>query len=214
MDNRTPDVPFHLYYAPRTRAVRPRWLLEEIGAPFTLVRVDLASKQNRTPEFLALNPLGHVPVLVDRRSGRDIVVCESAAICLYLADTISEAGMAPPVGSPERAAYLQWMLFAMTTLEQPATQFFEHSILFPPEERHAPLVTKARARWDEVTSVLEGVLAPTPFLVGSKLTAADICVGSILAWGQQMGMLGARPALTAYVDRLLRRSAAQRAHAD
>ena len=87
-----------LYYAPHTRASRPRWLLEELGVPYELVRVDVAHQENRQAPYLLINPLGHVPALVDG----DMTIIESAAICMYLADKFPEKKMAPAVGSPPR----------------------------------------------------------------------------------------------------------------
>ncbi len=54
-----------LYYAPKTRAGRVRWMLEELGVPYELHRLDLASGEHRTPEYLAVHPLGRVPALLD-----------------------------------------------------------------------------------------------------------------------------------------------------
>jgi glutathione S-transferase len=81
-----------LYFAPRTRAVRPRWLLEELGVPYELVKLDPSKQENKTPAFLALHPFGEIPVLVDG----DVTLFESAAICLYLADRFPEKNLAPP----------------------------------------------------------------------------------------------------------------------
>src|SRR6266581_3251982 len=103
-----------LYYVPMTRSNRPRWLLEELGAPYEIVRLDIGAKENRRAEYLALNPLGHVPTLVDG----DLVLFETLAICLYLADKFYERGLAPSFESPERAAYLQWTVFATVSAEK------------------------------------------------------------------------------------------------
>ncbi len=97
-----------LYFAPRTRASRPRWLLEELEVPYELVKLDLSKQESRTPAYVALHPFGEVPVLVDG----DVTLFESSAICLYLADRFPEKRLAPSLGSPDRGPYLQWMLFA------------------------------------------------------------------------------------------------------
>src|SRR4051794_3745039 len=103
-----------LYYVPRTRAVRARWMLEELGVPHELHRVDLANGEHRSPEYLArVHPLGHVPVLVDGETA----IFESAAIIAYLADRFPEKQLAPAPGSPERGPYYQWMFYAVTELE-------------------------------------------------------------------------------------------------
>ena len=90
-----------LYFAPRTRATRPRWMLEELGHPYTIIHVDLDAKENREPGYLRVHPLGRVPVLVDG----DVTIFESIAICMYLADKYLERGLAPLVSSPLRGPY-------------------------------------------------------------------------------------------------------------
>ena len=75
-----------LYFAPRTRATRARWLLEELGVPYELVKLDLARQENTTPAYLAVHPLGEVPALVDG----EVTLLESLAICLHLADRYGE----------------------------------------------------------------------------------------------------------------------------
>ena len=85
-----------LYWYPGNASLVPHMLLEEIGAPFTLERVDRANNAHKSPEYLKLNPNGQIPVLVDG----DLVLYETAAICMHLADTHPGAGLAPPLGSP------------------------------------------------------------------------------------------------------------------
>src|SRR5687768_8158359 len=99
-----------LYFAPRTRSVRPRWLLEELGLPYELVKLDLSREEHRTPAHLGLHPLGDVPVLEDG----EVTLFVSPAIILYLADRSPEKRLAPPMESPDRGPYLQWLLFAET----------------------------------------------------------------------------------------------------
>ena len=112
-----------LYYAPQTRAVRPRWLLEEIGAPYTLVRLDMSKGEHKTPEYVKIHPHGAVPALVDG----DVTMFESAAICAYLADKFPEKRLAPPVGSPARATYYQWIIYSMATLSSRPCCRYSHT---------------------------------------------------------------------------------------
>src|SRR6478736_7103461 len=108
-----------LYFAPRSRATRSRWLLEETGLPYELVRLDLSKREDASPEFLALNPLGQLPVLIDGA----LTLTEPLAIALHLADLVPEKQLAPPSGSPERAAYHQWLSFTETQLEPVLMEF-------------------------------------------------------------------------------------------
>ena len=200
-----------LYYSPQSRAVRPRWLLEEIGAPYELKRLNLQSGEQKKPEYLKINPNGAVPALVDG----DLALFESAAICQYLADKFPDQQMAPPLGSRDRALYYQWIHFAMSGLEPPAVNIFLHTMIKPEADRLPTLVTESRAQLKAALQVLEGALPGKTFLVGDRFTAADVMIGSTLAWAQMMGMLGdGLPASTAYLGRLSARPGFQRTMAD
>jgi glutathione S-transferase len=199
-----------LYHAPQTRSIRPRWMLEEIGTPYHLVRLDLQAGDQRTPDFLKINPNGAVPALVDG----DLTLFESAAICQHLADRFPDKGLAPTVGTPDRGRYYQWIHFAMSTIEPPLLTIFLHTVMRPEAERIPQLVGPARDQLRAALAVLESALTQ-PYLVGSRLTGADIMVGSTLAWAQMIGLLDASaPAVGAYLGRLMVRPAFQRAVAD
>src|SRR5262249_14362831 len=102
-----------LYHHPFSRAANVVWMLEEVGAPYELRFVDLMKGAHKTPELLALNPMGKLPILTDG----DAVVTESAAIGLYLADRYAYGRLAPKVDDPNRAAYLRWSFFAPSVVE-------------------------------------------------------------------------------------------------
>jgi glutathione S-transferase len=199
-----------LYYAPQTRAVRPRWLLEEIGAPYTLVRLDMSKGEHKMPEYVKIHPHGAVPALVDG----DVTMFESAAICAYLADKFPEKRLAPPVGSPARAPYYQWLIYSMATLEPPVLQVFSHTVMLPEAERSAAAAEEGRAKFGQIADVLTQALEGKSFLLGEQFSAADVMIGSTLIWGQMLGLLNDYPVLGAYVGRLAGRPAFQRAHAD
>src|SRR5262244_1201632 len=122
-----------LYHSAQSRSTRPRWLLEEIGAPYDLVRLDMSKQEQKAPAYLRINPHGTVPALVDG----DLALMESAAICAYLADKFPAARMAPAVGTPERGRYYQWMFYAMATLEPPVLQIFVNTVMLPEPQRSA-----------------------------------------------------------------------------
>ncbi len=199
-----------LYYAPQTRAVRPRWLLEEIGAPYTLVRLDMSKGEHKMPEYVKIHPHGAVPALVDG----DVTMFESAAICAYLADKFPEKRLAPPVGSPARASYYQWIIYSMATLEPPVLQVLSHMVMLPEAERSAAAAEEGRAKFGQIAAVLTQALEGKSFLLGEQFSAADVMIGSTLVWGQMLGLLNDYPVLAAYVGRLASRPAFQRAQAD
>jgi glutathione S-transferase len=194
-----------LYFAPRTRATRPRWMLEELGVPHEIVRVDLGAKENREPGYLTVNPLGRVPALVDG----DVAIFESIAICLYLADRYPERGLAPPVSSPLRGPYYQWLLFCASTVESAIGRWAQHGGDVAEAERE-----KARARFDEAAALLVRTLDGGEFILGEAFSTVDVIVGSNLNWARRVGLMDAHPVLSGYLDRLLARPAARRAFAE
>jgi glutathione S-transferase len=199
-----------LYFAPQTRAGRPRWMLEEIGAPYELVTLNLQAGDQKKPEFLKINPNGAVPALVDG----DVTLFESGAICQYLADKFPDKKLAPPVGTPARGYYYQWIHFAMSTIEPPLLTLFLHTVMHPEAERIPQLVPPAREQLKNALNVLEHALGGRTFLVGDNLTAADVMVASTLAWAQMIGLLDASlPNTAAYLGRCMGRPAFQRAMA-
>lgn len=199
-----------LYHAPRTRSVRPRWLLEEMEVPYELVRLDLGQKEHKRPEYLAIHPHGTVPALVDG----NLALMESSAICMYLADKYPEKGLAPAPGTQERGLYYQWMVYAVATLEPPLVQIFQHTMLLPEAERSSKALGEGQEKFREVARVLADALDGKQFLVGNRFTAADIMIGSTLVWAALMGLLADQPTLQAYVQRLQERPACQKAQAD
>src|SRR5262249_41851135 len=196
-----------LYHSPQSRSIRPRWLLEEIGAPYEVKTVSLADGDQKKPEYLKLNPNGAVPTLVDG----DLVLFESAAICQYLADKFPEKKLAPAVGTPARGLYYQWVHYAMSGLEPPAVTIFLHTAIKPEARRIPPLVTEARAQLGAALKVVNAALAGRDYILGKEFTAADVMVGSTLNWCQMMGMIdGGVGNIQAYLGRLAARPAAQR----
>jgi glutathione S-transferase len=193
-----------LYFAPRTRATRHRWLLEELEVPYELLKLDLSKQENRTPAYLALHPFGEVPVLVDG----DVTLFESSAICLYLADRFPERHLAPPPGSPERGPYLQWVLFAEVTLEPVVLEHYRNAQL--PEEQKTNLA-KQHARLDEVLTVIDTRLGGREFAVGNSFTSADLVMASILHLANTLKLLERHPRLIDYVIRHTKRPATMRA---
>jgi len=199
-----------LYHAPQSRSARPKWLLEEAGATYDVVRVDLSKQEHKSAEHLRRHPHGQVPVLVDG----DLALIESAAICLHLADRFPHAKLAPALGSPERGRYYQWMVYAIATLEAPIVDIFMNTVQLPEAQRSAEKVAAARTQFAAIGRVLSDALGAHPYLLGADFSAADIMVGSTLAWGSFMGLLDDSPVLAAYVERLTQRPAFQRAQAD
>jgi len=195
-----------LYFSPGTRAVRVRWVLEEIGVPYRLSVVSLRRGAHKSKDYLRIHPLGKVPALeID-----NTIVFESLGICLYLADRFADADIAPPVTDRKRRAdYCTWMAFSAGTLE-PA--IFEQARAKKAERGIASIgLGPALTPFDNVASYMEHHLAQRPFLLGDRLTAADIMNGSIMAWAQDLGLLEGRQSIQAWVANLKTRPAYSRA---
>jgi glutathione S-transferase len=197
-----------LYYVPKTRASRPRWVLEELGVPYELVRLDPSKGETRAPAHLARQPLGHVPALEDG----EVRIFESAAICLYLAEKYPEKGFLPAPGSPGRALTYQWLFYAMTELEPPCGVMSAQNRK-PEAERDRAAFEEARERFRKAAAALEPVVGKG-HLLGEAFTVADAVVGATLSWGKGLGALSELPALDAYLARLKQRPAWKRATAD
>ena len=199
-----------LYYSPRTRAVRPRWMLEEMGIPYELVRLNLADLPQAAPEYVHIHPHGAVPALRDG----ELTLIESGAICSYLAEKHPDKKLAPAAGSKLRPLYLQWMFYCPGTLEAPFTQLFLQTRGLPESERNPATAEKARADFSEVTAFLEKTLDGRQFLLGDEFSAADIMLGHSMLNARRYQMLQNLPNLERYLSGLEARPARQRANAD
>lgn len=194
-----------LYFAPGTRATRIAFLLEELGVPWEKVTLDLARREHKAPDYLAINPNGVVPALKDG----DTMIFESVAIALHLADRFAEKRLAPPPDSALRGRYLSWMVWSMTTLEPPIGAVYLER-LKPAEQQSVAATATAMEQFRNSAQVLEGELTG-PYLLGASLSAADVMVGCVLAFADMLGMLEGHPRLRDYVGRITARPAFGRA---
>lgn len=191
------------YTNPQSRGRIVHWMLEEVGEPYRTVWLDYDGAM-KTPEYLAVNPMGKVPAL---REG-DTVVTESAAICAYLADRFPQRGLAPPPGDAARGAYYRWMFFTAGPLEMATTA---QALGWRVPEGRSRMV--GFGSYDAAIDALEHALRPGPYVCGEQFTAADVVLGSALGWGLMFGTIDRRPAFEGYVARLQRREASRRADA-
>ncbi len=193
----------------QSRALRATWACEELGLDYTFRALNAMQGELRSPEFLALNPGGKVPTLVDG----DFVLTESGAIVAYLADKRPEAGLAPKPGTPERAKYLQWVLFGLTELEQPLWTISKHTFALPEKLRVPAVIPTAKKEFLRAAAVLAEGLGDREWLVGDAFTGADLIVGHTLAWARAFSVPWEQPTVDAYAERVLSRPALARANA-
>jgi glutathione S-transferase len=186
-----------LYEFAPTRSIRARWTLQELGVEFEAVSVDLPAGEHRGAEFLAINPAGKVPALVDG----DVVLTESVAIALYLAEKYPEKGFVPtdPRG---RAEVTRWLLFTATELEQPLWRITRHTRLYPEDKRLPGDVALAREEFTAMAKVLDKHMEEREFVVGDTASVADFVLAYTLDWAQILGLLEGLPRLEGYMQRM------------
>jgi glutathione S-transferase len=196
-----------VYGFPNTRAARAVWTLEEAGAAYDYVHVDLLKGEARRAPFLGINPGGKLPALVDG----DVVLTESAAICIYIADKFPEAQLAPTHASADRAKFHQWCFFAMSELEQPLWTLSKHTFALPEKYRVPAIMDTTRWEFARAASVLAAGLGEREYIVGDKFSVADILLANTLNWARSRSVPIEQASLNAYADRLFARTAWQRA---
>ncbi|HEY7688419.1 MAG TPA: glutathione S-transferase family protein [Dongiaceae bacterium] len=180
---------YTLFYSPGSASMAPHAVLEEIGVPYLLKRVDISSDKPRDPEYLKLNPLGRVPTLVV--TGGETIY-ESAAIVMYLADRHSEAKLAPALTDPQRGLYTQWMFHLTNTLQDAYLLYFYPDRNTTQPEQAPGIRDKAVARVDTIWGNLDQALARRgPYLLGDRFSAADIYMHMLYCWHEPPATLAA-----------------------
>jgi glutathione S-transferase len=192
-----------LYGFGPTRSLRAQWGLKELGVEFEFIPVNLQAGEHKRPEFLAINPAGKVPVLIDG----GLVLTESAAIVLYLAEKYPEKGLMPSK-LEQRAQVYRWIMFAVTELEQPLWRMTKHSFLLPEEKRLPKDIDLAREDFTAMAAVLERHMNGRQFIVGDHITAADCVTAYLVDWANEQQLLDGFPNLKAYLQRMYQRSTA------
>ena len=207
-----------LHYFPGNASLIPHLVLEELGVPFELKYVDRAVAAHKSAEYLALNPNGLIPVLVDtslRVGERPLVLYETAAVCLHLADTHPAAGLLPPLGSADRALAYKWLAWLTNTLQAALILYF-YPERWGDAAAAAQVKAGAEAKVGAMLDQLDAELARHggPWLLGARFSVCDPYAFVLCRWTRGF----ARPArdlphLKPYLARMLERPAVQRAFA-
>ena len=190
-----------LYHHPFSRAANAVWMLEEVGVPYELRYMDIAAGAQKTPDFLALNPMGKLPTLVDD----GVVVTELAAVGLYLADRYAYGRLAPKVDDPARATYLRWSLFAPSVIEPGAMAKASGWSFW---EGHA-----GWGSFDAMLTAMESAISGRAFVLGDTFSMADVIFGGTVRYMLMFKMIEPRPSFAAYAERVTARPAFVRAEA-
>ena len=188
-----------LYYSPQTRALGTKVLLEELGAPYDLHVLNMKAGEQRKPAYLAINPLGKVPAIGHRGQ----LVTEQVAVFIYLADLFPQAGLTPGLDDPLRGPYLRWIAYYGSS--------FEPALMDRAMKREpAPARQSPYGDYDTMLGTLETQLAKGPYLLGGRMTAADVLWGTALSWTMMFGLVPKNDVFTGYTERMTSRPAFQR----
>lgn len=193
--------PIEIYcMANQDRSDRVRWLLEELQIPYINHYLKKKNGDMNTPAFREMSPTGRVPVIKDG----SIIMHESGAICLYLADKYREVELAPALNSEERAHYLQWMVWSVASLECVVARMFTH---VRTEEEKVMTHQFAKEQCEILKLVLLPILERQDYILKSGFSAADIILGAVLP-GVWDFLVEPHPAIKKYMNRLMKRPAA------
>ena len=199
----------HLHYYPGNASMTPHMLLEELGVPYTLLYVDRTVQAHKAADYLKLNPNGLIPVLVDG----DLVLYETAAICLHLADTHPQAALAPPLGTPERAHFYKWLAWLTNTLQAALIIYFYPERWADDAAAIAQVRAHAEVSIGRMLDQLDAQFAQhrAPFLLGPKFSAVDPYAFMLCRWTRGLGRPArSLPHLAPFLERMLSRPAVQR----
>jgi glutathione S-transferase len=216
---RESEMTLKIYGIGASRAARPLWAALELGVPFEHIAMTYKAGATRTPEFLALNPNGHIPVVVDERPEGTVTVWESMACALYIARVHGQAdGLSITPASPcEEAEALRWTFWAVTELEKDALTVLMHRMAMPEDQRKPELAEQAENRLKVPLAVLELHLQAQhakgeAYLAANRFTVADVCVASAANWIRPApALLAHYPAASAWLHACADRSAHKQA---
>lgn len=197
------DLSLIHYHAPQTRSVAIRWLLAELGVPHELKVLNLKAGEHKLPRYLAINPMGKVPAIAHGGT----VVTETAAIAIHLADAYPQAGLAPPIGDPDRGSYLRWIVFYGAAVE-PA--LVDRAL----RREGGPASMLPYGTVDDAIAALSGALARGPYLLGDRFSAADVVIGSGIRYMLTFKLLPQTDVFTGYASRLAERPALRQSLAE
>lgn len=202
-----------LYYVPATASMAPHIVLEELGIPFTLKRIDQDGGELDSPEYRKLNPNGLIPVLIDNGN----VLFETAAICLHLSDCHPQAGLMPAIGTPERAQVYKWMSWLSTTMQQALINYFYPQRLAASEDAIAQVKAHAEQKVQACLDQLDAQLATNngAWLLGDTYLLPDLYAMMLCRWTRNFAGRKARelPHIAPWLQRVLARPAVLRVYA-
>ncbi|TQV88317.1 glutathione S-transferase family protein [Aliikangiella coralliicola] len=173
---------YQLYYYPLNASMAPHFVLEELGVDFELLLVDRKSNAQKSADYMALNPTGRIPTLVDG----DLILFESPAICIYLAEKHPESHLIPKQGSAERALFFQWMMYLTNTLQAELMLYFYPQRHTNAENTATQIAEAQEQRITEIFALLDSELKNRDYLVGDNLTVCDHFLMMLAVWADEI----------------------------
>jgi glutathione S-transferase len=195
-----------IYGGTKNRGRRCYWLAKELGLDIEAIDVDLHSGQHKSPDFLKINPNGHVPVLDDD----GFILYESLAINLYLTRKYGQGHGLAPSTLEEEALAMQWSFWVVNEVEPHLITILLHRMMLPEAERNAADANAAEDKLQKPLAVLEGALTGRDYLVAGRFTVADLNVSIVMSLINRLGLDVTRyPNTRAWLDTCLGRPAAK-----
>ena len=203
---------YQLHYFPANANAAPHMLLEELGAKYELVIVERGTNAQKSASYLKINPNGRIPTLVDN----GLAITEAAAIVLHLVDQHEDAGLAPKVGTPERAKFYQWLTFLTNSLQE-ELMIWQYPSRLAGDNAAAVEIVKngAEARASDYLDVIEAHLKENgPLFLGETLSAVDFYLVMLARWARPMrNPPRARPHIAKLLDKVTALPSVRRAYA-
>ena len=198
-----------LYFAPRSRATRVVWLMEEMGLAYELHRFELGAPQMRCADYRQVHPMARVPALQDG----DVTLFESGAILEYLMERHGGDRFRRAPCDPAYPHYLQWMHYSEGMLMPPVNSYMVETFFLPPERRSEVHAKRARKLLGQMLAPVDAALDGKDYLAGD-FSAADIMTGSAVLFARRIGVeMGHMENLAPYMARLEARPAYQTSEA-
>jgi len=195
-----------LYGYPRSRSTRVVWMLEELGAEYEFIKIDLMAGGGQSQDYLKIHADGKVPAIDDG----GFVLTESAAILSYLADEYPASNMAPKPATKARATYDEWCFFILTELEQPLWTVGKHTFVLPEDKRVPEILEVAHWEFIKACKVLEKKLGGNQYALGGDFSAVDILIAHTLRWAAAFKVPSGSQQLERYRDDMVARPAFER----
>ena len=173
---------YKLYWAPGTAAMAPQTVMEEVGAPYELIRLDTAKKEHEQAAYKKLNPNGRIPTLVDG----DFVIFETAAICQYLCDKHPEPKLMPPAGTPQRGRCYQWLTYMTNTVQAGLIDWWHPDFTFPEPAHQAAFKMRAEEKLMRNFAVLDAGIGANRWVIAGQYTVCDIYLTMMTRWTRFM----------------------------